>query len=164
MSLPAHVYQIYIAATPDQVWAAITESEWTRRYFHSTEFVEPPKQGRPYLTVGVEGRRAVDGLIEQMQPPSAGRPGRFVQTWHTRYDPELEREPPSRVEWTVENVGEGLTLVRLVHGHLDQSPLTWENVKDGWVWILNSMKTLLETGQPLPRVRYDDAVADAVRA
>jgi hypothetical protein len=68
------------------------------------------------------------------------------------------------VEWTVQNVGERLTLVRLVHDNLEQSPLTWENVKDGWVWILNSMKTLLETGQPLPRVRYDDAVADAVRS
>jgi uncharacterized protein YndB with AHSA1/START domain len=39
MSLTAHVYQIYIAATPEQVWSAITESEWTRRYFHTTEFV-----------------------------------------------------------------------------------------------------------------------------
>ncbi|HLM23261.1 MAG TPA: SRPBCC domain-containing protein [Propionibacteriaceae bacterium] len=162
MSLTAHVYQIYIAATPEQVWSAITESEWTRRYFHTTSFVEPPQQGRPYLTIGVDGRPAVDGIIEEMQRPAAGRPGRFVQTWHTRYDPELEHEPPSRVEWTIESAGEGLTRVRLVHGNLEQSPLTWQNVKDGWVWILNSMKTLLETGHPLPRVRDDESVAEAV--
>jgi DNA-binding transcriptional ArsR family regulator len=162
MSLTAHVHQIYIAATPEQVWSAITESEWTRRYFHTTSFVEPPQQGRPYLTIGVDGRPAVDGIIEEMQRPAAGRPGRFVQTWHTRYDPELEHEPPSRVEWTIESAGEGLTRVRLVHGNLEQSPLTWQNVKDGWVWILNSMKTLLETGHPLPRVRDDESVAEAV--
>ena len=66
------------------------------------------------------------------------------------------------MEWTVENVGEGLTRVRLVHGNLDQSPLTWENVKDGWVWILDGMKTLLETGHPLPRVRDAASVAEAV--
>lgn len=73
MSLPAHVYQIYIAATPKQVWAAITESEWTRRYFHTVAFVEPPQQGKPYLTVGVDGRPAVDGIIEEMLPPEEGR-------------------------------------------------------------------------------------------
>ncbi|MFZ1117697.1 MAG: SRPBCC domain-containing protein [Propionibacteriaceae bacterium] len=159
MSLSAHVYQIYIAATPEQVWSAITASEWTRRYFHTTEFVEQPRQGRPYRTVGADGRPAIDGVIEEMQPPTAQSPGRFVQTWHTLYDPELAHEPPSRVEWTVENAGDGLTRVRLVHDNLVNSPLTWENVKDGWVWILNSMKTLLETGQPLPRVREDEPVS-----
>jgi uncharacterized protein YndB with AHSA1/START domain len=164
MSLAAHVYQIYIAATPEQVWAAITKSEWTRRYFHSTEFVEPPQQGRPYLTVGVDGRPAIDGFVQEMQAPMGARPGRFVQTWHTRYDPALEREPASRVEWTIERAGDGLTRVRLVHGNLEQSPLTWENVKDGWVWILDSMKTLLETGQPLPRVTEDEELASADRA
>jgi uncharacterized protein YndB with AHSA1/START domain len=164
MSLPAHVYQIYIAATPKQVWAAITESEWTRRYFHTVAFVEPPQQGKPYLTVGVDGRPAVDGIIEEMLPPEEGRPGRFVQTWHTRYDPELAHEPASRVEWTVEHAGKGLTRVGLVHGNLEQSPLTWENVKDGWVWILNSMKTLLETGQPLPRVSEDEILSPADRS
>jgi uncharacterized protein YndB with AHSA1/START domain len=162
VSLIQHVYQIYIAATPDQVWAAITESEWTKRYFHATEFVEPPQLAKPYLTVGGDGRPAIDGMIEEMQAPAEGRPGRFVQTWHTRYDPELAQEPPSRVEWTVESAGEGLTRVRLVHGNLEQSPLTWENVKDGWVWILNNMKTLLETGQPLPRVPDDETVPEAV--
>lgn len=164
MSLTAHVYQIYIAATPEQVWSAITESEWTKRYFHATSYVEPPQQGRRYLTVVADGRPAVDGVIEEMQPPAEGRAGRFVQTWHTRYDPELEQEPASRVEWTVENAGDGLTRVRLVHGNLEQSPLTWENVKDGWVWVLNSMKTLLETGHPLPRVRDDETVIEAANA
>ena len=79
MSLSAHVYQIYIAATPEQVWSAITASEWTRRYFHTTEFVEQPRRGRPYRTVGADGRPAIDGVIEEMQPPTAQSPGRFVQ-------------------------------------------------------------------------------------
>ena len=98
MSLTAHVYQIYIAASPEQVCSAITESEWTRRYFHTVEFVEPPRLGRPYRTVGADGRVAVDGIIEEMQAPTDRSPGRFVQTWHTLYDQELADEPPSRVE------------------------------------------------------------------
>jgi uncharacterized protein YndB with AHSA1/START domain len=162
MSLPAHVYQVYIAASPQQVWAAITESEYTRRYFHATSFVESPRQGKPYRTVTAEGRPAIEGMIEEMEPPAAERPGRFVQTWRTLYDTASEQEPPSRAEWTIENAGDGLTLVRLVHGNLDQSPMTWENVREGWVWILDSMKTLLETGHPLPRVRAEESVTEVV--
>ena len=97
-----------------------------------------------------DGRDAVEGVIEEMQPPAGDRPGRFVQTWHVLYDAGLAAEPPSRVEWTVERLGAGLTRVRLVHGDLAGSPLTWADVKDGWVWILDGMKTVLETGRTLP--------------
>jgi uncharacterized protein YndB with AHSA1/START domain len=151
MAITAHVYQIYIAAPADRVWEAITESEWTEQYFHSTRFVEPPVAGQAYRTViSGAGRDAVDGLIEEMTPPRGETPGRFVQTWHILYDAALCAEPPGRVEWTVEPLGGDLTRVRLVHGDLAGSPLTWEHVKDGWVWVLDSMKTVLETGRTLP--------------
>jgi DNA-binding transcriptional ArsR family regulator/uncharacterized protein YndB with AHSA1/START domain len=151
MDRAEHVYQIYIAALPDQVWTAITDSEWTCRYFHSTAFVEPPVAGRPYRTVLPDGRPANDGMIEEMTPPVDGQAGRFVQTWHILYDDALSAEPAGRVEWLVEAAGEGLTRVRLVHSGLEQSPLTWENVKDGWVWVLDALKTVIETGRSLPR-------------
>ncbi|MET1005930.1 MAG: hypothetical protein ABWX96_10290, partial [Propionibacteriaceae bacterium] len=82
MSLAPHVYQIYIKATPDQVWTAITDSEWTRRYFHATSFAEPPVEGHPYRTVLPDGLPAVDGQVEEMRAPRDGVPGRFVVTWH----------------------------------------------------------------------------------
>lgn len=151
MAITAHVYQIYIAAEPDRVWAAITDSEWTRRYFHGTAFAEPPRTGSAYRTVQRDGSDAVDGVVEEMSPPADGAPGRFVVTWRFVYDAALADEPPSRVEWTVERAGEGLTRVRLVHGDLAFSPLTWAHVKDGWVWVLDAMKTLVESGQSLPR-------------
>lgn len=164
MAITAHVYQIYINAEPDQVWAAITDSDWTERYFHSTRFVEPPVAGQGYRTVVVtpEGERdAVSGEVREMTPPTATTPGRFVVTWRTLYDTALAAEPPSEVTWTVERAGDGLTRVRLVHGDLAGSPLTWANVKDGWVWILDAMKTLLETGRALPEVVSDGAAIGA---
>lgn len=157
MTITAHVYQIYIAATPEEVWSAITESEWTRRYLHGTFFVEGPAPGLRYLTRAADGRDAVEGVVEVMQPPAEDRPGRLVQTWRTLYDPALAEEPPSRVEWTVQAAGEGLTRVRLVHGDLAASPRTWRAVKDGWVWILDGLKTVLETGRPLPAPTAEDA-------
>jgi uncharacterized protein YndB with AHSA1/START domain len=161
MPITAHVYQLYIAATPEQVWTAITDSAWTSRYFHKTSFAEPLERGRRYLMVIDGDRPAVDGVVEELQPPADGRPGRLVQTWHVLYDAAQAEEPPSRVEWTVEAAGEGLTRVRLVHGDLALSPLTWANVKDGWVWILDGLKSLLETGRQLPPVVDDQDAAEA---
>ncbi|WP_432476531.1 SRPBCC domain-containing protein [Nocardioides sp. GXQ0305] len=163
MSLTAHVYQIHINADADQVWAAITRSQWKKRYFHGTSYAEGPTPGARYRTVKADGGDAIDGVIEEMTPPTDGRPGRFVQTWHVLYDAELAAEPPSRVEWTIEQVGDRLTRVRLVHGGLAFSPLTWANVKDGWVWVLDALKTVLETGRTLPRITVEpeDAAAPA---
>jgi uncharacterized protein YndB with AHSA1/START domain len=155
MTLTAHVYQIHINADADHVWAAITQSEWKKRYFHGTSYAEGPTPGARYRTVKADGGDAVDGVIEEMTPPGPGTPGRFVQTWHVLYDVAMAAEPPSRVEWTIEQVGEQLTRVRLVHGDLAASPLTWANVKDGWVWVLDALKTVLETGRSLPRVTME---------
>ena len=73
-------------------------------------------------------------------------------TWHTFYDTAMAEEPPSRVEWIVEPMGDGLTRLRLEHGELARSPLTWANVKDGWEYVLDGLKTVLETGESLPPI------------
>ncbi len=151
-TMASHVYQIYVKATPERVWQAITDSDWTERYFHGTRFDAPPRVG-PYRThLVASGRGAVDGVIEELTPPDGAEPGRFVLSWHILYDPELGAEPPGRVVWTVEAAGDGLTLVRLVHDGLEQSPKTSAEVADGWVWVLDSLKTVLETGESLPAV------------
>lgn len=140
-----HQYEVYIRATPEEVFAAITDPELTRQYFHGTSFDQPPVQGQRYSTSVSDGRPAVDGTIEVLDPPR-----RMVQTWHVLYDAEMAAEPVSRVEWIVEEAALGLTRLRVVHGDLAQSPLTWRSVRHGWVWILDGLKSLLETGTPLP--------------
>jgi hypothetical protein len=54
--------------------------------------------------------------------------------------------------------------VKVVHGDLSRSPLTWASVKDGWVWVLDGLKTLVETGESLPRqtVDIEPLVGDAL--
>ena len=141
MAAARHQYEIYIRATPEQVWEALLDPAFTRQYFHGTAFDRPPVQGEPYRTSLPDGSPAVDGTVEVLDPPRT-----LVHTWHTLYDAELAAEPVSRVEWHVEPAGEGLTRLRLVHGDLAQSPKTWANVEHGWVWILDSLKSLLETG------------------
>jgi uncharacterized protein YndB with AHSA1/START domain len=155
MAITKHVYQIYIKATPEQVWEAIVEPSWTRRYFHGTAFDSPPVKGQPYRTTIVDGRPAVDGVIEELDPPN-----RLVMTWHVLYDAAMSEEPASRVEWIVERAGDDLTRLRLEHGDLAGSPLTWANVKDGWVYVLDGLKTLIETGESLPPLAINIAPVD----
>jgi len=80
-------------------------------------------------------------------------------TWRVMYDAATAEEPPSRVEWVVDAAGDGLTRVKVVHGDLARSPLTWSSVKDGWVWGLDRLKTLVETGESLPDQTVDIAPA-----
>ncbi len=145
MAITKHVYQIFIKATPQQVWDAIVEPSWTRRYFHGSAFDSPPVKGQPYRTTIGEGQPAVDGVIEEVDPPH-----RLIMTWHTLYDAAMSEEPPSRVEWIIDPAGDGLTRLRLEHGDLALSPLTWANVRDGWVYVLDGLKTVVETGESLP--------------
>ncbi len=70
MTITAHVYQIHIAADAPTVWDAITQSEWTREYFHGTSYAEGPVAGARYRTVTRDGRDAIDGVVEEMTPPS----------------------------------------------------------------------------------------------
>ena len=65
MAITKHIYQIFIKATPEQVWEAIIEPSWTRRYFHGTAFDSPPVKGEPYRTTLAGGQPAVDGVIEE---------------------------------------------------------------------------------------------------
>lgn len=160
MAATRHVYRIYIKAPIGEVWNALIDPAFTRRYFHGTAFDAPPVQGEAYRTSMPSGDGAVDGTIEVLDPPR-----RLVQTWHTLYDPELTEEPPSRVEWTLTEAGDGLTRLDLIHGDLFRSPKTWARVQHGWVWILDGLKTLLETGSPLPAAteppeEVDDAGAE----
>ncbi len=154
MSPAEHQYEIYLRATPEQVWAAITDPAFTRQYFHDMAFARPPVQGEAYELSMSDGSPGVEGAVEVLDPPR-----RLALTWHTLYDASVTHEPASRVEWQVESAGEGLTRLRLVHTDLAQSPKTWALVEHGWVWILDSLKTLLETGSPLPRTTTEREVA-----
>ena len=98
---------IDIAAPVSRVWRALTDSAWTRRWFHATSFAGPPQAGQPYQTLLPDGALATEGVVEELVPPTPERPGRLVQTWGVRWDPELAAEPAGRLEWTVSAAGEG---------------------------------------------------------
>jgi uncharacterized protein YndB with AHSA1/START domain len=140
------VYQLFIKATPEQIWEAITTPEFTTKYFHGSYVDSTFEAGASYN--GYSGDRSqhwVDGEVLEADPP------RLLQhTWRSLYDPEAAPEPHSRVTWEIAPQADGTSLLTVVHDQLEDSPKTAESVSGtGWMMVLSGLKTLLETGEPL---------------
>ncbi|MBV9416521.1 MAG: metalloregulator ArsR/SmtB family transcription factor, partial [Solirubrobacterales bacterium] len=116
----AQVYPMFIRATPEQVWEAITDPDLVQQYFYGVR-VEI-----------VDGRRRVhgpDGELWGEDPVTeCDPPRRLVHGWRSTYDPELADEPESRVSWTIESQGEHGSRLTLVHDELERSPKTAASV------------------------------------
>jgi uncharacterized protein YndB with AHSA1/START domain len=155
---PAHVYEIFVRAAPERVWDALVDPAATTQYFHGIRYESTFEPGSSYRQLLADGSVAVDGVVEVFEPPR-----RLVITWHVLYDAALSEEPPSRVEWTLTPASDDGTVTRVTlrHGDLGRSPATWARVRLGWVEILDSLKSLLETGEALPAVDTSDGAADA---
>jgi uncharacterized protein YndB with AHSA1/START domain len=135
------VYQVFILASPEQIWEAITNPEFTQQYFYAAR-VEL-RDGRR-MAYGPGGEIWGDEPILESDPPR-----RLVHQWRGLYDPDLAAEEPSRVTWEIEPHEGGVTKLTVVHDQLEGAPKTAESVAGGWMYIISGLKTLLETGKPL---------------
>jgi uncharacterized protein YndB with AHSA1/START domain len=139
------VYQVFIKASPEQIWEAITKPEFTEKYFYGSVIDSTFEVGAPYLGLsGDRSEKLVDGEVLEADPPR-----RLRTTWRALYDPETAAEPHSRVTWEIEPQDGGFTKLTVVHDQLEESLKTAESVAGGWSYILSGLKTLLETGEPL---------------
>jgi hypothetical protein len=64
---------------------------------------------------------------------------------------ETRQEPPSRVTFELQAL-EVVTKLTLTHEHAALGA-TFANTSNGWPALMSSMKSLLETGAPLPFTR-----------
>ena len=136
------VYQLFIRATAERIWEALTEPEFTRGYFHGSRIEITPERRR---SLAPDGSVRGDTPTYEFDPPR-----RLVHGWRPLYDPELADEPESRVTWEIEPQEGGYCLLTVVHDRLEDSPKTAEGVFGaGWMLVLSGLKTLLETGRPL---------------
>ena len=136
------VYQVFIKATPEQVWDAITKPEFTTRFFYGQRVENTHER---HLWHAADGTLRADSPTLEWEPPH-----RLVHGWSSTYDAEMAAEPESRVTWEIEQQEGGYSLLTVVHDRLEESPKTAESVSGtGWMLVLSGLKTLLETGEPL---------------
>jgi uncharacterized protein YndB with AHSA1/START domain len=136
------VYQLFIGATPEAIWDAITKPEFTKKFFYGQLVENTPER---HLWLAPDGAVMGDSPTIEFDPPR-----RLVHGWSSTYDDEMAAEPESRVTWEIEPQDNGTCLLTVVHDRLEASPKTAASVSGvGWMLVLSGLKTLLETGEPL---------------
>jgi uncharacterized protein YndB with AHSA1/START domain len=136
------VYQLFIKATPEQIWEAITTPEFTARYFHGARITVTPEA---YRSLAPNDDVWGDDVVLEFDPPH-----KLVHGWRSLYDPEMAAEDPSRVTWEIEAKDGGYCSLTVTHDQLEGAPKTAASVAGpGWMMVLSGLKTLLETGTPL---------------
>jgi len=143
VSAPTSVFTVFVKATPEQVWQAITESEFTLRYYYASTIESDFEVGSPYRYL-IDGREAIVGEVLEADPPR-----RLVMSFDARWDDGVAADPPSRIAWELADRGPGVVQLTVVHEGLVAGTATFEQVAGGMPFILSGLKTLLETGEPL---------------
>jgi uncharacterized protein YndB with AHSA1/START domain/DNA-binding transcriptional ArsR family regulator len=143
---PRLVYQIIIKAPPERVWAAITTPEFTARYYYGSTLRTDLTVGSPFTYHMADGSPIVEGEVVVSEPPN-----RLVHTYRSLWPP-MDEDAPTQVTWELEALPGGVTKVTVVHEEFAGETTTYQGLQSGgWTWILSNLKTLLETGEPLPQ-------------
>jgi uncharacterized protein YndB with AHSA1/START domain len=159
LTTTTQVYRVYIKATPEAIWDAITKPEWTARYGYGASVEYDLRPGGAYLAHTSEQMRAlgapelgVDGEVIESDPPR-----KLVQTWRMAMDPEMAAEGFTHLTHEIEEIEGGVTRLTVIHdlsgapllANLLAGGLESTGAGGGWSWVLSDLKSLLETGTPL---------------
>ena len=158
------VYRVYIKATPEAIWQAITDPEWTNRYGYTGYAHYDLRPGGALKVVPGEEFKAqaeasgfpcpdviIDGEVIEADPPH-----KLVTTWRMLMDPTTAAEGFTRITYEIKDLG-GFCSLTLVH-ELDGAPTLAALVAGqqeefgaggGHAWVLSDLKSLLETGKTL---------------
>jgi uncharacterized protein YndB with AHSA1/START domain len=152
----AQVYKVYIKATAEAIWDAITRPEWNEKYGYPgrTEYDLRPG-GALRATAGEVAQQAgmpevlVTGEVIEVDPPR-----RLVLSWQAQWEPI---EPATRLTYEIQPGDCGVAALTVTH-ELDEAPklasmvggeYEAQGAGGGWNQVLSDLKTLLETGRPL---------------
>ena len=154
-AVTTQVHRIYIQATPEAVWTAITDPEWTEKYGYGGRGEFDLRAGGSYAGRSSQEMRdsgapdvAVDGEVLEADPPN-----RLVHTFRMLMDDDMAAEGFTRLTYEIVEVA-GRTRLTITH-ELEGAPRLaqllagdWEDrgAGGGWPFVLSSLKTLLETG------------------
>jgi uncharacterized protein YndB with AHSA1/START domain len=153
------IYRVYIKATPQAIWDAITKPEWTAKYGYGGRGEYELRPGGSYRGLTSDEMRSmgapevgVDGEVIEADPPH-----RLVQTFRMVMDAAMAEEGFTRLTYEIGEGKGGVTTLTVTHdltgaprlATLMSGALEDQGAGGGWSYVLSGLKTLLETGQPL---------------
>ena len=141
---PATVYTIYIAATPEKVWQALTTAEFSRKYFCGLAVEAELKVGGAFVVRAPDGSVHIDGRVIECVAPR-----KLTITWNVNWPNLVEKLGLTLVTYDIEPAGDAVRLTMTEAHDRSISDDILSGGRAGWPAILSSLKSLLETGSPL---------------
>jgi uncharacterized protein YndB with AHSA1/START domain len=136
------IFEIYIGATPERLWDAITNRDARAKFQFGRQITSDWTVGSRYEL----GNPKAPSLISEGENLMVDPPGRLVQSFVALWDDKAKAEGTSRVTWEIEPVGDSCRLT-VTHDQLRDG--ADEAIYGGWPMILSGLKTWIETGEVL---------------
>lgn len=139
---PLTVYTIYIAATPENVWEALTQAEFSRKYFSGFAVEVDLRVGGAFVVRAPDGSLHISGEVFECDPPR-----KLTVSWNVNWPRIIEKLGTTLVTYEIEPAGEAVRLTMTEAHDRDLSDEILSGGRQGWPAILSSLKSLLETGK-----------------
>jgi uncharacterized protein YndB with AHSA1/START domain len=157
MTKPEFVYTTYIKTTPEDLWRALTEPAFMRRYWGITIDTDWEPGSTMTWQNGGTSQSDPEQVVLEADPYRrlAYAWHAFTPVWNTTVGlsdevlAKVAAEPRSHVSFDIEPHGE-LVKLTVVHDNFEPGSQVAEMVSGGWPKVLSSLKTLLETGTAQP--------------
>jgi len=149
VTTPTIAIALYIAATPEAVWNALTNPDVTERYWGGTRIESDWQVGSKVIY------RRNGHVMDEHDLLTCERGRRFSHTFHPTFG-EFRHEPASRVTFEIVPGGKVVRLT-MVHDQFSENSAVFTACSAAWPMILSSLKTLLETGAALPAFKPEQA-------
>ena len=160
-SRATQIYRIFIRATPQAIWDAITKPEWTQRWGYGLRDEYELRPGGKYRGHANEGMIAMgmSGVVVDGEVIAADPPRKLVVTWRMAIDPSLASEGFTRLTYEIVEGRDGVSRLSVIHDVADRPGHAAMIAGDqqgpgaggGWTWILSDLKTMLENGKAMSR-------------
>jgi uncharacterized protein YndB with AHSA1/START domain len=137
---PDYVYVIYIVASPQKIWHALTDSKTERPWWAGTRQESTFNKGDP-IVFRRNGKIDLRGEILESDPPN-----RLVYTFHLEGPGPGHDEGPSIVTYEIKPNGDA-TMLKVIHSNFPKDSVSRKGVEHGWPAIFSGLKTALEGGK-----------------
>ena len=142
MRKPEFVYVTYIETTVEKLWQALTDGDFTQRYWFGLRLRSDWKVGSSFEMVHGDDSVSDAGKVVECDPPR-----RLAYTFINVSD-TYKGEVPALATFVLEPFGR-LVKLTLTHEGFSEGSKFLNGISKGWPAILSSLKSILETGRPL---------------
>lgn len=136
------IKNVELKATPDKVWDALTKPDLTKQYFFDCESISDYKKGSSIEFIMRKDKQdivCVKGIITVCLENK--------MLAYTCFSPQTENTPDKHTLVTMALIPEkDNTRLTITQGPFKEDEDRYNQTNDGWNFVLNGLKKLLETG------------------